>query len=78
MEYPVFIRYAVLTAMVALPRHQLHSDICNGSEILEVLHDDPSTKAYLFAFYNSQFEKVFVFKFSPAWSYPKVGIGVNF
>jgi len=59
MEYPVFIRYAVLTAMVALPRHKLHSDICNGSEILEVLHDDQSTKAYLFAFYNSQFEKFF-------------------
>ena len=29
-----------------------------GSEILEILHDDPATKTYLFSFYNSQFQKV--------------------
>lgn len=59
MEYPVFIRYTVLTAMVALPRHQLHTDICNGSEILEVLHGQPDIKAFLMAFYNSQFQDFF-------------------
>ena len=58
MDYPVFIKYAVQTAMVALPRHELHSKICTGSEILEVLHDDPATKQYLFSFYNSQFDRV--------------------
>ena len=58
MDYPVFIKYAVVLAMVALPRAQLHSKICSGSEILEVLHDDPATKQYLFSFYNSQFDRV--------------------
>jgi len=59
MDYPVFIKYAVVLAMVALPRAQLHSKICSGSEILEVLHDDPATKQYLFSFYNSQFDRFF-------------------
>lgn len=63
MDYPVFIKYAVQTAMVALPRHELHSKICTGSEILEVLHDDPATKQYLFSFYNSQFDRVSLRKF---------------
>lgn len=58
MEYEEFIRYVVIVSMVALPRHQLWSDILNGSEILEVLHTDQSTKQYALAFYNSHFDKV--------------------
>merc|ERR1711934_880872 len=46
MDYEEFIRYVVIVSMVALPRHQLWSDILNGSEILEVLHTDQATKQY--------------------------------
>jgi len=59
MEYEEFIRYVVIVSMVALPRHQLWSDILNGSEILEVLHTDQTTKQYALAFYNSHFDKLF-------------------
>ena len=58
MDYDKFIKLAVITSMLALPRPTLREKICQGSEILEVLHDDPATKTYLFSFYNSQFKKV--------------------
>ena len=58
MDYEEFIRYVVIVSMVALPRHQLWSDILNGSEILEVLHTDQATKQYALSFYNSHFDKV--------------------
>jgi len=59
MDYDKFIKLAVITSMLALPRPTLREKICQGSEIAEVLHDDPSTKQYLFSFYNSQFQKFF-------------------
>merc|ERR1712137_553049 len=56
MDYDKFIKLAVITSMLALPRPTLREKICQGSEIAEVLHDDPATKQYLFSFYNSQFQ----------------------
>ena len=58
MDYDKFIKLAVITSMLALPRPTLREKICQGSEIAEVLHDDPATKQYLFSFYNSQFQTV--------------------
>merc|ERR1712137_1481694 len=59
MDYDKFIKLAVITSMLALPRPTLREKICQGSEIAEVLHDDPATKQYLFSFYNSQFQTFF-------------------
>ena len=78
MDYDKFIKLAVITSMLALPRPTLREKICQGSEIAEVLHDDPATKQYLFSFYNSQFQTVSfmidrmidienIFSFSDAW-----------
>ena len=78
MDYDKFIKLAVITSMLALPRPTLREKICQGSEIAEVLHDDPATKQYLFSFYNSQFQTVRIFldrpknisiffSFSDAW-----------
>jgi len=59
MDYDKFIKLAVITSMLALPRPTLREKICQGSEILEVLHGDAATKTYLFSFYNSQFKTFF-------------------
>merc|ERR1712235_23511 len=59
MDYDKFIKLAVITSMLALPRPTLREKICQGSEIAEVLHDDPATKQYLFSLYNSQFQTFF-------------------
>lgn len=59
MDYDKFIKMAVITSMLALPRPTLREKICQGSEIAEVLHDDQATKTYLFSFYNSQFRDFF-------------------
>ena len=77
MDYDKFIKLAVITSMLALPRPTLREKICQGSEIAEVLHDDPATKQYLFSFYNSQFQTVMMlnqnhllysaFSFSDVW-----------
>merc|ERR1712218_680167 len=59
MEYVRFVEYAVIISMLALDRSELHKEVIKGSEILEVLHQLPDAKNYLFSLYNCQYAEFF-------------------
>ncbi|KAJ8972041.1 hypothetical protein NQ314_000426 [Rhamnusium bicolor] len=59
MDYKAFVRYAVYTSIISLPRNQLRDKVVKGSEILEVLHSEPFVKDYLFSLYNCQYAEFF-------------------
>merc|ERR1712156_42113 len=59
MDYVKFVEYAVWISVLALDRSDLHKDVIKGSEILEVLHQLPDTKHYLFSLYNCQYGDFF-------------------
>nr|QRY06433.1 regulatory particle non-ATPase7 [Coccinella septempunctata] len=59
MDYKQFVRYAVYTSIISLPRNQLRDKVIKGSEILEVLHSEPFVKEYLFSLYNCQYSEFF-------------------
>ena len=52
MDYVKFVEYAVWISVLALDRSELHKDVIKGSEILEVLHQLPGAKNYLFSLSN--------------------------
>ena len=43
----------------SFPRSELHKNVIKGSEILEVLHQLPDAKKYLFSLYNCQYADFF-------------------
>ena len=53
--YIKFVEYYVIISILALDRSDLHKEVIKGSEILEVLHQLPDTKKYLFSLYNCQY-----------------------
>jgi len=59
MDYVKFVEYTVWVAVLALERKELHSQVIKGSEILEVLHQKPDLKKYLFSIYNCQYAEFF-------------------
>lgn len=59
MEYRTFVTYTVFVSMIALPRTDLRSKVVKGSEILEVLHNTPRIKEYLFSLYNCKYGDFF-------------------
>ena len=59
MTYVQFVTYTVYAAMIALERRKLHDKVVIGSEILEVLHDQPKVRQYLFSLYECQYEQFF-------------------
>lgn len=59
MEYVAFVEYTVYISMLALDRSDLHKMVIKGSEILEVLHQIPEVKKYLFSLYNCQYAEFF-------------------
>ena len=59
MDYIKFVEYAVWISVLALDRSDLHKEVIKGSEILEVLHQLPDTKHYLFSLYNCQYGDFF-------------------
>merc|ERR1712080_766977 len=59
MEYVKFVEYTVWISVLALDRSNLHKDVIKGSEILEVLHQTPQVKQYLFSLYNCQYGEFF-------------------
>jgi len=59
MEYVRFVEYTVWISVLALDRSNLHKDVIKGSEILEVLHQTPQVKQYLFSLYNCQYGEFF-------------------
>jgi len=59
MDYVAFVEYTVYISMLALDRSDLHKMVIKGSEILEVLHQIPEVKKYLFSLYNCQYAEFF-------------------
>lgn len=59
MEYVRFVEYTVWISVLALDRSDLHKDVIKGSEILEVLHQTPEVREYLFSLYNCQYSDFF-------------------
>merc|ERR1711909_112824 len=59
MDYVKFVEYAVWISVLALDRSDLHKEVIKGSEILEILHQLPDTKKYLFSLYNCQYADFF-------------------
>jgi len=59
MDYVKFVEYTVWISVLALDRSNLHKDVIKGSEILEVLHQTPKVKQYLFSLYNCQYGEFF-------------------
>ncbi|XP_063220272.1 26S proteasome non-ATPase regulatory subunit 6 [Bacillus rossius redtenbacheri] len=59
MDYNTFVRYAVYISMISLPRNELRDKIIKGSEILEVLHNNPDVKSFLSSLYDCQYALFF-------------------
>jgi len=59
MDYVQFVQYTVYISLIALDRQNLHKEVIKGSEILEVLHQCPEVKKYLFSLYNCQYGDFF-------------------
>jgi len=59
MDYVRFVEYTVWISVLALDRADLHKDVIKGSEILEVLHQTPEVREYLFSLYNCQYSDFF-------------------
>ena len=59
MDYVRFVEYTVWISVLALDRSELHKSVIKGSEILEVLHQCPQVKKYLFSLYNCQYAEFF-------------------
>ena len=57
--YIKFVEYTIIISVLALDRSDLHKEVIKGSEILEVLHQLPDTKKYLFSLYNCQYADFF-------------------
>jgi 26S proteasome regulatory subunit N7 len=59
MDYVLFVKYSVYIALIALDRQELHKQVIKGSEILEVLHQCPEVKNYLFSLYECRYGDFF-------------------
>lgn len=59
MDYKQFVTYTVLSSILALSRTQLREQVIRGSEILEVLHNLPDIREYLFSLYQCQYATFF-------------------
>merc|ERR1719381_163509 len=59
MDYVKFVEYTVFISVLALDRSELHKNVIKGSEILEVLHQTPEVRHYLFSLYNCQYSDFF-------------------
>nr|CAB3265245.1 26S proteasome non-ATPase regulatory subunit 6 [Phallusia mammillata] len=60
MDYETFVTYTVYVSMMALDRPQLRDKVVKGSEILEILYDQTSTKQYLFSLYDCHYAQFFL------------------
>lgn len=59
MDYKTFVTYTIFVSIIALPRTDLREKVVKGSEILEVLHNSPDIRAYLFSLYECQYDLFF-------------------
>lgn len=60
MDYMTFIKYTIISSMLALDRKDLTKKVVEGADINEVLHDLPLFKNYIYSLYNAQYADFFV------------------
>jgi len=60
MDYVDFVKYAVIVAMIALPRNELREKIIQGAEIQEVLHSQPLLKEFVMSLYECRYSDFFI------------------
>lgn len=60
MDYLTFIKYAIISSMLALDRKDLTKKVVEGADINEVLHDLPLFKNFIYSLYNAQYADFFV------------------
>ncbi|XP_003382982.1 PREDICTED: 26S proteasome non-ATPase regulatory subunit 6-like [Amphimedon queenslandica] len=59
MDYRTFVKYAIFSCMVALPRSELKKKVINGAEILEELYSYPELNQYVNSLYYCKYDKFF-------------------
>lgn len=52
-----FVFYTVLAAMIGIPRSELKKRVINSPEVLQVIHERPHVKEFLFAYYNCDYRQ---------------------
>jgi 26S proteasome regulatory subunit N7 len=57
MDYQTFVKYAIFSCMVALPRSDLKEKVIKGTDVLEVLHGYPELKLYVFSLYECKYDQ---------------------
>lgn len=60
MDYHTFIKYTIVSAMLALERNELTKKVVEGADIQEVLHEIPLFKKFIDSLYNAQYADFFV------------------
>jgi len=60
MDYHTFIKYTIISSMLALDRKDLTKKVVEGADINEQLHDLPLFKSYIFSLHNAQYAEFFV------------------
>lgn len=59
MTYEQFVFYAVLLALLHLPRTELKKKVVDSPDVLSVIHSMPDLAQILSAFYECEYRKVF-------------------
>jgi len=59
MDYNTFVIYTIFTTMVALPRPELREKVTRCAEILEILHNLPQVRNFLFSLYECRYADFF-------------------
>jgi len=59
MDYVTFVKYTVYSSVIALPRAELRTKVVKGSEILEILHGEPSVREFVFSLYECRYAEFF-------------------
>jgi len=59
MDYNTFVIYTIFTTMVALPSSELREKVTRCAEILEILHNLPQVRNFLFSLYECRYADFF-------------------
>lgn len=59
LDYTTFIRYTVFSTIYVLGRNELKKGVIENPDILEVLHQAPDAKNYVFSLYNCEYAEFF-------------------
>ncbi|CAG9767493.1 unnamed protein product [Ceutorhynchus assimilis] len=59
ISFEVFIKYAILSALLHLSRKDLKKEIITNPDVLQALHENPSLKELVFSLYNCKYKDFF-------------------